>query len=241
MNKHYLSPALADRKAQLLRYEFGPEEAQIALMLRDAILTRELQPGARLTTQPFEEAFSISRTLVTRVFIQLTEIGLLRRRDTLTLIAKPEGQAAREVFDYWHALAGYVAIGLAARGALSSPDRARIAAHLDEERRSDREDWSDFTRLHGEFYVLLAEISGKADLARALEQVSLLGFLAMGGTVPSHGLSEPIGQAILDGDKQAAIIAVCNSLRACEAISRSNGARSAGQLREIVRERMASP
>lgn len=240
MKSHYISPSLSGRIPDMLRYAFSEEEFQISLVIRDAILKRELQPGNRITTIPFEEAFDISRTLVTRVFIQLTEIGILRRRDTLTLVSKPEGAELYALFETWSAMSRHLVQSIIQKGRLSDAEKDRILVHIEVENSVEHKDFNDFSRLHGEIYLIISEILGSPNFARFFEKLSLLVFLALDGGVPSRGLSEDVGTAILRRDLEGALSAAEYGLRACEAICRSKSTPSS-QLDHIVRNRIDSP
>lgn len=97
--------------------------------LRNALLTGELRPNARLVESELAERFGMSRTPVREVLQRLEAEGLVASERRAWTVREPTSQEIHDRYEIRAALEGYAA-GLAARR-LSDADRQQIQHALD--------------------------------------------------------------------------------------------------------------
>jgi DNA-binding GntR family transcriptional regulator len=145
----------------------------------DAILSRRLPPGARLTEMQLAELFGVSRTKVRQALARLTQDGVVEHRPNQgARVVIPSAALTRQVFELRAILEPAVAAAVAREG--RAGDIARLRRHIAEERAArEAGDEAALIRLSGEFHMLLAELQANPMMIRMLRELEALTCLAI--------------------------------------------------------------
>ncbi|SMO80431.1 GntR family transcriptional regulator [Paracoccus laeviglucosivorans] len=145
--------------------------------LRRAILEQALKPGTKLPEDSIGETFGVSRTSARNALVRLETDGLVEMRPNRgAAVAMPEFNEAEDVFALRRCLEREVIERLCRRMSNDSIDALR--SHVREEERALRASSPRSIRLAGEFHILLAELTGSAELtgfvSRIVSRASLI-------------------------------------------------------------------
>ena len=145
----------------------------------DAILSRRLPPGARLTEMQLAELFGVSRTKVRQALARLTQDGVVEHRPNQgARVVIPSAALTKQVFELRVILEPAVAAAVAREG--RPGDIARLRRHIAEERAARKAgDEAELIRLSGEFHMLLAELHANPMVIRMLRELEALTCLAI--------------------------------------------------------------
>lgn len=187
--------------------------ADIRSRILDAVLARQLEPGARLGEQQLATLFGCSRTIVREAMIDLAARGTVvvspRRGWFLTEVTL---EKAREVYEAREIIETGLLLN-SARRRLRLDARAldTLWAHLD--RQKELIDGADVGRRSyqlGHFHVCLAECLGNAVLAGQLRDLTVLTTLftmrhqTEGDARQSYAEHVRVIEALAEGDTAAA-------------------------------------
>ncbi len=155
-------------KGKTLAYD-RPAAAQLFSLIRDAIVSMELQPGQMISETALAEQFSVSRTPVREALIQLSAIGfveVLPQRGTyvsrFSMEKILEARFIREALEV--AVVSYLAENASEEAAEAGQriiDEQKIAARDD--------DALAFQKLDDEFHQTLASFTGYNRVATLIE------------------------------------------------------------------------
>ena len=140
-------------------------------VLRAAIVDQRLPAGCRLTETALAQLMSCSRRHIEQALLRLAEHGLVTlRRNAGACVATPSYIEGREIYEVRRLLEVPVVQKVCA--AHRQDGMRRLRANLDAEARAHRAaDPRAAVRLSGEFHVLLAELSGSAELQEQVERL----------------------------------------------------------------------
>lgn len=141
----------------------GDSAERVHDQLRIDIIEQRLRPGARLSEAALADRFAVSRTVVRAALERLTGDGLVERANNRSARVATIGlEAAADLLDIRQRLETMVVERLA--HGLSDGAQARLERHLALERNASSFNRPEAVRLAGEFHVLLAELTGSAQL-----------------------------------------------------------------------------
>jgi DNA-binding GntR family transcriptional regulator len=154
-------------------------DQEIHARIFDAILSRRLPPGARLTEMQLAELFGVSRTKVRQALARLTQDGVVEHRPNQgARVVIPSAALTRRVFELRAILEPAVAAAVAREG--RPGDIARLRRHIAAERAARQAgDEAALIRLSGEFHMLLAELHANPMIIRMLRELEALTCLAI--------------------------------------------------------------
>lgn len=161
------------RKGRARGATFGEEAIYERIV--SAIFEHRLPPGTKLGEDRLAGIFGVSRARVRRVLPRLAHDGLVTLEPNRgAFVASPTVADARDVFEARRVIEPGIIERL-----LAHPDRKSIVARLREhvmlERRARAAgDIRAIVRLSGEFHMLMAEMSGNAQLAKAMRELASL-------------------------------------------------------------------
>lgn len=145
--------------------------------LRRAILEQALRPGTKLPEDSIGDTFGVSRTLAKNALVRLAADGLVEMRPNRgAAVAMPSFAEAEDVFALRRCLEREVIERLCRRMPRDGIDA--LLSHVREEERAVRASSPRSIRLAGEFHILLAELTGSAELtgfvSRTVSRSSLI-------------------------------------------------------------------
>lgn len=141
---------------------------QVYRILRHAILSQGVAPGAKLPEDAIGEKLGVSRTIVRDALVRLSGEGLVElRHNRGATVAYPSLEEARDVFSVRRALERLVVEELSGR--LTPSQLRQMRAHVERERLASG---LDSIRLAGEFHLMLAEMTGNATLNAYIVQIA---------------------------------------------------------------------
>jgi DNA-binding GntR family transcriptional regulator len=148
--------------------------AEVYERIYGAILDNRLKPGTKLVEERLSEIFAVSRPRIREVLARLAHeqiVELYPQRGAY--VAKPTIEKAIDIFEARRVIEPAVVRRLC--GNLTPEKLERLNAHeiLERDARA-RQDKRSIIRLSGEFHVLLSELSGNAELARIMRELSTL-------------------------------------------------------------------
>jgi DNA-binding GntR family transcriptional regulator len=147
-----------------------PDEA-VYRQLHAAIVEQRLPAGCRLTETALAQMLPASRRHVDKALQRLAHERLVRlRRNAGAWVASPTFEEAREIYGLRRVLET-AAIRLACSAWRPDGLRALKSNLAAEEAAHGRHDLTEATRRSREFHVLVARLSGNAELARTVEQL----------------------------------------------------------------------
>lgn len=196
-----------------------PIARKVERVLREAVVTMRLQPGAMLSEQDVAGRLGVSRQPVREAFIKLGEVGLLRilpqRGTQVVRISRKGVEDARFIREAIECAVVREAARLADRAAAR-----RLADSLARQRRALKSgDGPALFALDEEFHLLLAEAAGRPAAWRMVEdikpQMDRVRFLDMGSAIPMKTVTaqhEVILDAVRAGDPDAAEAAMRDHL-----------------------------
>lgn len=153
----------------------APGEEAIYERIVSAIFEHRLPPGTKLGEDRLAGIFGVSRARVRRVLPRLAHDGLVTLEPNRgAFVASPTVADARDVFEARRVIEPGIIERL-----LAQPERksiiARLREHVTLERRARAAgDIRAIVRLSGEFHMLMAEMSGNAQLAKAMRELASL-------------------------------------------------------------------
>jgi DNA-binding GntR family transcriptional regulator len=184
--------------------------SHIARSITEAIATRRLQPGTKLTEQTLCQQYGVSRTLVRQALNQLSRdhlVTLIRGRGAF--VAQPTAVEAQQVFEVRAMLETMIVCELCSR--ITPAQIEQLKAHLKaEEQALGSTDVTERTRLLGEFHLILANLQGNGVLRDILSDLLLRSSLsALTGqstesASQSHAEHVLLVQALEQGDSLTA-------------------------------------
>lgn len=145
---------------------------QIAASIANAIVTRQLPPGARLREEALARVYGVSRTKIRAALLMLTKDKLVRTvPEKGAFVSRPSAAEAREIFAVRKILEAALAREFMARA--KPADYKRIEQHLRQERKAIAAgDTHLRNRLLGDFHILLADVVGNTVLTEMLQELS---------------------------------------------------------------------
>ncbi|MEI4485346.1 GntR family transcriptional regulator [Frigidibacter sp. MR17.14] len=131
--------------------------------LRRAILEQALKPGVKLPEDSIGDTFGVSRTSARNALVRLAGDGLVEMRPNRgAAVAMPSFEEAEDIFSLRRCLEREVIERLCKRMSKDAIDA--LESHVKEEERAVRASSPRSIRLAGEFHILLAELTGSAEL-----------------------------------------------------------------------------
>ncbi|WP_395823487.1 GntR family transcriptional regulator [Collimonas sp.] len=147
-----MSQASGMRQQELSNDEI---DARIHLAIIDAILERQLPPGARLVEAPLCDAFGVTRGTLRRVFVKLAHEGVIDLQPNRgAVIAAHDINEAREVFEARVIVESGSVKSLAGKRRRLPELRQMVGR---EHTLREQGNWGDWIRLSGEFHMKLAQ------------------------------------------------------------------------------------
>jgi DNA-binding GntR family transcriptional regulator len=198
--------------------------------LRQAIIEKALEPGAKLPEDAIGERFGVSRTIVRHALGRLASEGLAELKlNRGAFVASPSLEEARDVYELRMLVERLVVERLA--GALTKAELGRLLKHVqaEEEARGSAEPRS--IRLATEFHIVLAEMTGSATLSHYVSQLaSRCGLiLALHGRPHSSDCAvnehQEVIAALVEGDRARAASVMDKHLRSVMGRALIGGAR----------------
>ena len=169
----------------------------------DAILNRQLAPGARLVEAPLCEAFGVTRGVLRRVFVKLAHDKVIEIQPNRgALIAKHSANETKEVFEARSMLE------------IATVKTSTKSHHLDfselrtlVEQESDERlagNWAEWIKLSGQFHLKLVEANQNSIMTSYLQTLIARTSLLIGlYEIPKHNnCSADEHRAILDAIEQ---------------------------------------
>nr|WP_268893796.1 GntR family transcriptional regulator [Streptomyces apricus] len=198
---------------------------QAYLMIRDAIVAGEIEPGAVVRDGDFAERLGLSRAPVREAFSRLVDEGLLESKPQsytrVTPVVAAEVRDAAAVVGAMHELAARVAVprlGAAdvevMRAANTRFAHAVRAGDVDGALRADDELHGVLVRVSGN-RAAAATVARYTPLIRRLERRRF----GEGGTCRSAGLHERLIEACADGDVDEAVRVTAEIWRGLEGLA----------------------
>lgn len=138
--------------------------------LFDAVMRGRLKPGERLGEAALGERFQVSRTVVRQALRRLAESRIVEIVPNKgAMVAAPDPQETREVFEARRAIEGAIARAVAAR--IGPLDLQRLHERLDAEHDALQADHHRWVALAGGFHLALAQLCGNQVLQRMLTEL----------------------------------------------------------------------
>jgi GntR family transcriptional regulator, rspAB operon transcriptional repressor len=138
--------------------------------LRDAVVSRALPPGERVTEAGLAEQLSVSKTPVREALQRLEYVGLIESDDGRACVVVPSAEAIREAYELRTALETE-----AVRLATARADLVTLETIMDRARESldaaQRNDLATFKTLDREFHTEIASASQNRRLQLAIRDV----------------------------------------------------------------------
>ena len=187
-----------------------------------AIVEQRLPPGTRLTELNLVEVFAANRNHVRSALRDLSHLKLVRiEMNRGAFVEEPTPQQAREVFAARRVIEKAMIEN--AIDNMSAKDRKAISAHIAQEHALGHDPAKpEFIRLSGDFHRLLSRIAGNQTLGEMLDSLiartSLIIALyeVQSGIQCSHDEHDHLAEALLSGDKAAAVASMEHHLLAIE-------------------------
>jgi GntR family transcriptional regulator of gluconate operon len=156
----------------LIRVERAPLlAAQVATILRNAIVAEELAPGERLVEEKTAAEFGVSRSSLREALRQLSHEGLVDDAGKGYVVVGISEEDIAEIFSLRVALEG-MAVSLAVRKA-SAADDARLSGIVADMRRAAAEkEGLRFARLDIDFHSVFYEVARHSRLTSAWLQLA---------------------------------------------------------------------
>ncbi|QHI97748.1 FCD domain-containing protein [Xylophilus rhododendri] len=157
----------------------APSATDIYERIYAAILDNRLKPGAKLAEERLAEIFEVSRPRVREVLARLAReqiVELFPQRGAY--VAKPSIERARDVFEARRVIEPAVVRRLARTMTPAKLERLREHTVLEDAARQ-RNDKRAIIRLAGEFHIVLSELAGNAEMARAMRELATLSCLVI--------------------------------------------------------------
>lgn len=153
--------------------------ADIYERIYSAILDNRLKPGAKLAEERLAEIFDVSRPRVREVLARLAReqiVELFPQRGAY--VAKPSIERAMDVFEARRVIEPAVVRRLTRTITQAKIERLREHTVLENAAR-ERDDKRAIIRLAGEFHIVLSELAGNAEMARAMRELATLSCLVI--------------------------------------------------------------
>lgn len=149
---------------------FGMERPQLISefvleQLRDAIIDKRLEPGARLNEATLATMLDVSRTPVRWALLQLRIIGLVTSHSDGLRVVEPSATLVQEAFEM---RAGFEALAAQMASTRAEPGQLAAIRHeaLTSDERARAEDMSGFRKSDREFHALVANASRNSMIAQ---------------------------------------------------------------------------
>lgn len=143
--------------------------------IRTAILTRKLEPGARVSEAMLGEMLQVSKTPVREALLRLCHVGLVEPTTRGLRVVLPNSTSIRNAYEVRTGLES-VAAQLAATRATEKQLADIIAAASSSLQCARAVDAEGFARWDREFHLSVAVASGNDLLAKAVEDSVILAF-----------------------------------------------------------------
>ncbi|HWK66230.1 MAG TPA: GntR family transcriptional regulator [Rhizobiaceae bacterium] len=252
MQERYLSPALHDQDATArLIAPLTGVEAEIYNDLWNAIIERQLKPGAKIEELVLSEIYGISRTVVRKVLVIMEQEGVVSLPlNRGAYVASPSFRDARELLEATAALLAGVVGELAMHpDRITAEHRRMLSDHAKAQRKAEAEqDAYARLRLQMEYLILLAVIHDNRLMAGSVERTSnrLAVALSLFQDTPAPDsraeFSETLTRHILEGAHAKALAHLHTYFEAVGRTLRPHSADTAVDLRAILGHRRgASP
>jgi len=164
------APAARGADARAPQRGPDPVEEELYRLIAEAIVLKQLRPGARLNEAALASQFDVSRARVRRVFQRLAELDFVEfKLNHGALIRRPRPDEARAVFATRRLLEAEAVRETAKRA--TPKDFARLRKFVEAEDRAFRAKDSTVAMLSSQFHILLGELCGNSVLARILSQL----------------------------------------------------------------------
>lgn len=142
--------------------------------LHDAIVSRALPAGARLTEANIANRLQVSKTPVREALLRLREIGLIEPDGARgSRVIMPSAAVLRDAFEVRVALEGFAADSAAGRGSVTQLAKIAKLAQSSFDR-AEAGDLSGFFTLDREFHENVAAASGNSHMARLIHNAATL-------------------------------------------------------------------
>ncbi|WNX69230.1 GntR family transcriptional regulator [Acinetobacter baumannii] len=170
----------------------------------DAILNRQLAPGARLVEAPLCEAFGVTRGVLRRVFVKLAHDKVIEIQPNRgALIAKHSANETKEVFEARSMLEIATVKKLAQKS--HRLDLSELRSLVDQESHERLAgNWAEWIKLSGQFHLKLIEANQNTIMTSYLQTLIARTSLLIGlYEIPKHNnCSADEHRAILDAIEQ---------------------------------------
>ncbi len=183
--------------------------------LRQAIITGEYPPGARIVERDAAEKFRVSRTPIRTAIKSLIAEGLLEQTHNRGAIVKRIGIEEVIELEYVREALETMAVRLAVRNENMDLKRKLLTIVARMKDAQSPVDFLAYYRLSGEFHALVLSLAGNSALEKLVKQnniqVARFQFrnLLLAGRVPETIIEhEKIAQAIYAGDQVEAVEAM---------------------------------
>jgi DNA-binding GntR family transcriptional regulator len=186
--------------------------------LRDAIVSKELSPGSRVSESMLAGMLNVSKTPVREALLRLCYMGLVEPTGRGLRVVQPNREIIRDAYELRSSLEASAAMSAARR---AEGDHRRMIA---EAARSSLEhaqaaDASGFAEWDLKFHLAVADASRNQLLAKAVKDSVMLAFTLRSRDVPTvddsirYGSQHvDIARAINDGDAEQASELMCRHI-----------------------------
>jgi DNA-binding GntR family transcriptional regulator len=178
--------------------------------IRDAIVTRALQPGARVSESMLSEMLQVSKTPVREALLRLCHVGLVEPTTRGLRVILPNRDLIRDAYELRCGLEASAARTAAVRADSAQRQAIVSAAKYSLESARSR-DAAGFHQWDTGFHREVARATGNRLLAKAVDDSLMLAFTLRSRDVPTPDGSVHCGQqhvdiakAITSGDAEAA-------------------------------------
>lgn len=184
----------------------------------DAILNRQLTPGARLVEAPLCKAFGVTRGVIRRVFVKLAHDKIIKIEPNRgAIVAEHDIEETKAVFEARSMLELGTVKKLAKEAKTLNLKNIRELVRKEENALSNG-NWQEWVKLSGDFHLELSEINNNPLVTNYLQTlIARTSLLIRMYETPTHNCCSveehtAILNAIENGDEQLAISLMENHL-----------------------------
>lgn len=186
--------------------------------IRDAIVSKELLPGSRVSESMLAGMLNVSKTPVREALLRLCYIGLVEQNGRGLRVVQPNRAIIRDAYELRSSLEASAAM-TAARRAEGEHRRLIAEAARCSLERAQAADAAGFAEWDLKFHLVVADASRNVLLAKAVKDSVMLAFTLRSRDVPTvddsvrcGGQHVDVARAINDGDGESASQLMCQHI-----------------------------
>lgn len=163
---HHSKVALLDKPVRQSRK--GATEDNVYTAIYDAVMDHRLPPGVKLTESAFGEFFGVSRTIIRKALLRLSQQNVVELRPNRgAVVASPTPEETHAVFDARRIVEHQLIRVVADTAKPADIEALKTLARREQEVQKDGDNRAA-VRLSGEFHIRLAEFAGNPVLTNFL-------------------------------------------------------------------------